>query len=283
MKPVKRKSADEACAALYREVRTVAAELEPFTANAGDSEGEIMKRSDIPKYVITAIRKAAEEYWDSDADIVKETVDTEIEAYMALQKIEFGGSEAVKQKILDEAMEAADSWEDRLVTVENEVEAFEELQGDFEAVPDEVIRKLKAEAAREQTDYGSQRDHVVNGVSAYHYVEELKARIGPVQQLLIKMEQIVGNECYNSKIQNYGPGGVWEGEGRSFRYPVKFLDGEETMKRWTVPGDMAPEMLMTGRYQFGSNELSVFRALVRIVEMIESDYGVRLTDAKAKK
>lgn len=243
-----------------------------------------MKKSDIPKDIMAAIRKAAEEYWDGDADMVKDSVDTEVDAYIALQEIDFGAAARVRKNILEGATDAADSWEDRLSIVESEIAAFQELQSGFEGVPDALVQKLKAEAARQhKNDYGSQRDHVVNGVSAYHYVEELKARIGPVQQLLIKMEQIIGNECYNGKIQNYGPGGVWEGEGRSFRYPVKFLDGEEALKHWTVPGDMAPDVLMTGRYQFGSNELSIFRALAKIVEMIESDYGVRLRDAKAKK
>lgn len=63
-------------------------------------------------------------------------------------------------------------------------------------------------------------------------------------------------------------------------YPVKFLEGDEAQKHWTVPADIAPEALMTGRYQFGSNELSIFRTLAKIVEMIERDYGVRLADTE---
>lgn len=243
-----------------------------------------MKKSEIPADVMSSIRKSAKEEWADDAEMVEHYIDTEVDAYRALHNIEFGSAAAVKREILDSAAEAEDRWEDRLSIVESEVEAYQELQADVDDVPDTLVRELKAEAAREYPgDYGTQRDHVANGVSAYHYIEELKARVGPVQNLLIKMEQIIGSECYNSKIQNYGPGGVWQGEGRSFRYPVKFLDGDDTMKRWTVPGDIAPEVLMTGRYQFGSNELSIFRALVKIVEMIESDYGIRLADGVLKK
>lgn len=233
---------------------------------------------------MAAICKAAKEYWDGDADMVKHSIDTEVEAYRTLQDIDFGAAGAARQEILDAATEAADSWEDRLATVENEVAAFQELQGDFDNVPATLVLKLKAEAVQEHAgDYSSQRDHVVNGINAYLYVEALSARIGPVSDLLIKMERIIGSECYNGKIQNYGPGGVWEGEGRSFRYPVKFLDGDEAQKHWTVPADIAPEVLMTGRYQFGSNELSIFRALAKIVEMFERDYGVRLADTGLKK
>ena len=243
-----------------------------------------MKKSEIPADVMSSIRKAAKEEWSEDEEMARHYIDTEVDAYIALHKIEFGTALAVKREILDSAAEAEDRWEYRLSVVESEVEAYQELQSDFDDAPDDLVRDLKAEAAREYPgDYGTQRDHVTNGVSAYHYIEELKMRVGPIQNLLIKMEQIIGNECYNGKIQNYGPGGVWLGEGRSFRYPVTFLDGEDTMKRHTVPGDITPEVLMTGRYKFGSNELSVFRALVKIVEMIESDYGIRLADAAVKK
>jgi len=33
------------------------------------------------------------------------------------------------------------------------------------------------------------------------------------KQLMIELERIIGNEVYNAKIQNWGPGGVFEGEG----------------------------------------------------------------------
>jgi len=39
---------------------------------------------------------------------------------------------------------------------------------------------------------------------------------------------IIGSECYIANIQNYSAWGVWEGEGRSFRYPVTYIrDGQE--------------------------------------------------------
>jgi hypothetical protein len=44
------------------------------------------------------------------------------------------------------------------------------------------------------------------------------------KRLLIELEEIIGHEFYNAKIQNWGPGGVFEGEGRELRYPVTFHD-----------------------------------------------------------
>jgi hypothetical protein len=44
--------------------------------------------------------------------------------------------------------------------------------------------------------------------------------------LLLELESIIGNECYNANIQNWGPNGVFEGEGREFRYPITFIDSD---------------------------------------------------------
>lgn len=242
-----------------------------------------MSKKEIPKDVLAAIRKAAKEYWGDDDAMVKYRIDTEVEAYKALQDIDFGAAASVRQEILDNAPEG-ESWSDRLSFIRSEIEAYEELQSGFRGVPKALVRQFKAEAEEEHPGYFNlQRDHVVQAVNAYRYTEEVRARVGPVRDLLIKMEEIVGNECYNGKIQNYGPGGVWEGEGRSFRYPVKVRSGDDVQKHWSVPAEIAPEALISGWYQFGSNELSIFRALMKIIEMIESDYGVRLADENLKK
>lgn len=96
------------------------------------------------------------------------------------------------------------------------------------------------------------------GARRFTYVRDIRARIEPIKNLLIDMEGIIGGECYNADIQNYGPGGIWEGEGRSFRYPVTFDKGDESLKRRYVPADIDPVVLMTGRCQFGSNDLESF-------------------------
>jgi len=45
------------------------------------------------------------------------------------------------------------------------------------------------------------------------------------RQVLVRLESILGNACYNANIQNYGPGGIREAEGRSFRYPLLIRHG----------------------------------------------------------
>lgn len=97
------------------------------------------------------------------------------------------------------------------------------------------------------------------------------------KQVIIDLERIVGNEFYNAKIQNWGPGGVFEGEGREFRYPVVFRDKDgQSVKTRSVAADIPDKMLMTGCYRLGGNELSIMRAVDGIISHLEKHYGLDL-------
>ncbi|CAG1005912.1 MAG: hypothetical protein F9K19_19590 [Rhizobiaceae bacterium] len=243
-----------------------------------------MKKKNVPAAVSKAIREAATDIWGDDEDMIADIIASEEQAYRELQELDFGAAEKFRRRILDGAFALHDDWEQRLSAVRDELAAHAELQGqDFRDVPAAEIVRLKKEAAKSFKDsFTEQRDHVAAGVSHYLYVRDLEQRIEPMKGLLIEMERMIGSACYNANIQNFGPGGVWEGEGRSFRYPVRFLDGDDSFKRSYVPEDIAPEVLVTGCYRFGSNELGIFRALLNVVEMLERDYGVRLRDADRK-
>lgn len=73
------------------------------------------------------------------------------------------------------------------------------------------------------------------------------------KRLLIELEKIVGNEFYNGNIQNWGPGGVFEGEGRALRYPVTFRDKEDkTLKTKHVDPALPSDTVITGMYRLGA-------------------------------
>jgi hypothetical protein len=96
------------------------------------------------------------------------------------------------------------------------------------------------------------------------------------RELLIAMESILGNECYNASIQNYGPGGVREADGRSFRYPImlRAADGTKTkVREQRIPSTASTEMVRSGYYQFGANQLDVMAGLERILEYLEKQHG----------
>jgi hypothetical protein len=91
------------------------------------------------------------------------------------------------------------------------------------------------------------------------------------------LENIIGNECYNANIQNWGPYGVFEGEGREFRYPITFVDRQGNKEKyWRTDGSIPAEVAITGYYAFGANQLLIIRALDMIVEYLEQHHSLKL-------
>lgn len=94
------------------------------------------------------------------------------------------------------------------------------------------------------------------------------------RELIEEMEDVIGGSCYNGNIQNYGPGGMWEGEGRWFRYPIKFE--KSGSRKYYSCENIPAENLKTGHYAFGANELAIVKALTEIIELLENKYGLKL-------
>lgn len=99
-------------------------------------------------------------------------------------------------------------------------------------------------------------------------------------QLLARMESIVGRAFFNKTTQNWGPNGVFLGEGRAIRYPISFeaSDGS-TVKKSSETIDTSDNSIKfkTGRYTLGVNELNIVLALDRVLSMLEQEYGFDCT------
>lgn len=96
-------------------------------------------------------------------------------------------------------------------------------------------------------------------------------------KLLADLEYVVGSNCYNGSIQNWGPGGTFEGTGRGFRYPLTLIDdeGNKIKRRYRVD-DVPPERLITGHYAFGANQLQIVLALEEVLQHLEKNYGLKI-------
>ncbi|WP_290518538.1 hypothetical protein [Alcanivorax sp.] len=103
-----------------------------------------------------------------------------------------------------------------------------------------------------------------------------------LQKILIEMEEIIGGLCYNSNMQNYGPGGEWEGEGREFRYPLSFVDSSGITRKSHVLFEKFMEEAdlknysLNGHYKFGANQLMIMQGLRNVVKHLENNYGFEL-------
>lgn len=97
-------------------------------------------------------------------------------------------------------------------------------------------------------------------------------------ELLAELEPLVGTNCNNPNIQNWGPGEVYKGEGRDLRYSLSMIDkcGEERRRKFPLATDVAPEMLATGYYAFGANRLHIIKALDDVLRHLETHHGLNL-------
>ncbi|MFL0587191.1 hypothetical protein [uncultured Sphingomonas sp.] len=231
----------------------------------------------IPEEILASMRAAAKLEWPGDRDMQEWMLENELSAYRAIHDLDFGAANSVREAIMREADEFSETWEDRSTIVLAEVEAFNALQAlQPEDVPAELVADLKRRAAAEEDRYEHQLEEVNGGIEHYRYVQRTRAAVAPRRDLMVRMERILGSECYNDNIQNYSSWGAWEGEGRSFRYPVTFVRDGRTEKRRQRTDDLAAEELITGHYKFGANDLSVYRALMKIIDMLETDYRLDL-------
>ena len=99
--------------------------------------------------------------------------------------------------------------------------------------------------------------------------------------LICELESIIGNQCYNPNSVN---GWTLE-EGCSFRYPVTYKDknNEEYKCRYTLKG-IDKGCIDTICYKFGSNNLYIGCAIVKILERLEKKYGLNFDElVKTKK
>jgi hypothetical protein len=232
--------------------------------------------SEVPPDILAEIKAAAKEEWPDDRDMQEYYIESGTKGYLAIADMDFGDALPFKDQIIAWASEFNDEWEDRANFIEDQIDGFASLQDRPDDVPEEVFEDLKRKAAAEDDYFSWQRDEVQGGIAHFRYVRDTRAKIGPMRDLLVRMEAIIGDECYNANIQNYSSWGVWEGEGRSFRYPITVVRNGVSGKHWGRLQDLQPEELVTGHYKFGANELSIYRALVKVIDMLEKEYGLKV-------
>jgi hypothetical protein len=117
-------------------------------------------------------------------------------------------------------------------------------------------------------------------------------------ELLHDIEYEIGSQCYNGNIQNFGPGGSWQGEGRDFRYPVRFINAEGEIQKYrgklpytkSSSGEyeecvLGEDTYESAHYAFGANELYMLQGIRKALEKIEKRFGIdfdELLDSEAE-
>lgn len=236
----------------------------------------------VPDVVLEEIRNRAREQWPEDKNMQEYSVEEEIEGYRKFQALDFSGiSDNEREQIIESAKLMDEGWDQVANEVAKEVEALRAIQ---EYVPKNVSEDLLCRWRAEAEElygwsYSRQLDLLESRLHQYESAIKTRLEIDPIRNLLIELEEIVGNECYNGNIQNYSSWGELDSEGRSFRYPVKFSNGRNEYKKWKVTNDIPSEDLITGYYAFGANELGIYRALYKVLKHLEKNFQFKLPNA----
>ena len=94
-------------------------------------------------------------------------------------------------------------------------------------------------------------------------------------ELICELERVIGYECYNP---NSFDGWTLE-EGCSFRYPVTYEDKEGNSRKTRLSvTNMDKDHINSIRYVFGSNNLFIGSAIVKVLERLEQKYGLNFDE-----
>lgn len=96
-----------------------------------------------------------------------------------------------------------------------------------------------------------------------------------IARLICELEYKIGNQTYNPNSYN-----GWTGEeGQEFKYPVNYCASKKDLNDRVLTKtkrieSIPPECIGTMKYKFGSNHLYIGDGIVKVLEYLESVYGL---------
>lgn len=233
----------------------------------------------IPEEIFNQIVADAKEEYPNDRQMQKYQILEQKEGYAKIQALDFMQFEHLKTELIACAQKNSTCWHDIYGIVREELESFIDIQNfTVDGIEPKIIEDWKEQAVQEDSySYANQLNILRYLEQKHSSIAHTRKTIDPIKRLLIELENIVGNECYNENIQNYHSWGELESEGREFRYPVTFKNqNSEKYKRKNVLSSIPSEDLITGYYAFGANQLHIYRALYKIISHLRKNYNLQI-------
>lgn len=99
-------------------------------------------------------------------------------------------------------------------------------------------------------------------------------------QLISELEYLIGHQCFNPNSYN----GYTGDEGCTFRYPVSYTNKNKIDRRTKNKiADADAESVKTMYYKFGSNQLYIGDALIKVLNHIEERCGININNLLNRK
>ncbi|MEH6791119.1 hypothetical protein [Parasphingorhabdus sp.] len=232
----------------------------------------------IPADIIAEIRATAKAVWPNIRELQDELIEAELNGYLAFHSADFGAAQPAKASIVAGAMDPGLTWEERASELQGQIAAYSEIQAlDTMDIPSEIFAEMKRKADCSGVGYYDvELDELNAAIDGYRYVYRDREKVRPILDLLVRMEEIIGRECYQNYRTNHNIWGEWYESGKghsSFRDLVTFIQDGKAQKHQSDVADLQREKLVDGLFELDTNALSIFRAMTRVIEMLEADYG----------
>lgn len=90
-------------------------------------------------------------------------------------------------------------------------------------------------------------------------------------KLISELEYLVGHQCFNPNSYN----GYNGDEGCTFRYPISYTNKNNIDRKTKLKiSDANEDSVKTMCYKFGSNQLYIGDALIKVLKYIEEQCGI---------
>lgn len=112
-------------------------------------------------------------------------------------------------------------------------------------------------------------------------------KISKKRLALLREMVSICSTVYNDYIQNYGPGGEYEGSGRQFDYPTRGpaipdvpdklqKKGPKAISAWREEQRDAQQI--AHYFAFGANQMPIYLHMNTILTILEEKYGLQIEE-----
>ncbi|EPT9252272.1 hypothetical protein ACVTNV_000589 [Vibrio alginolyticus] len=225
--------------------------------------------------IISTVRK----YHPTDLEAQEREIQLEKDAYRRIMGFDYSKiTPEEKMYLLDNLKNGLTFWSDAEETIQDDIEALIQLKAI--SAPDlgqNQVERWKAIAAAEQPGaYREQLIYVEATIEKHRAVSKLESHYGPIKQLLIELEDIIGNECFGGRIIEFCNWGELNSVGSQERQIIEFHSENYPYQKDAIPEEIPFEDLITGHYNIDDKQLNIVRGLYKVLMHLEANYGLRL-------
>ena len=207
----------------------------------------------------------AHQRYQGNLDLMQRYVDDELYAFKLFQSFDLSRFPEMRQTFLRYAVAMGESWSERLDQIRDVTEEYCK----FHELEDPRITPLELEEIKKEIVSRSRQS---SGIPKCTWIDELEQacsvlveqkRYRRYEHIIPDLEMIVASHFHNDTTG-------------AFRYPVTFYSDDKKITRRSSLKNVPADVALNGHYQVGANSLMIVRALVDVLEKVDSEFNADL-------